>query len=104
MRPHEDMPQPWRSNRHADAALERRQHARDLAHLAGRLADRHGGSVQGQGLIVARLAGEGGLIVWLAEEGRPVLHVLPTGVILYHEAGDWEQRLVDLGQEVMPCT
>lgn len=39
---------------------QRTQHAQGLAHLAGILADIHGAPVQGQGLIVSRLAGAGG--------------------------------------------
>lgn len=99
-RDHRRAQQVWRNNHQDVAYLRQVRHARDLAHLAGILADVHGCPVEGQGLIVSRLAGPGGIIVWHSGQGRPLLHITAAGQLLYYEAGEWEQRLVKLVQEV----
>jgi len=78
------------------------RHALGLATIAGTLVDRHGGCVEGEGLVIQRMPAPAGLFVWDAAYGRELLHVDTGGCALFYQRGAWEQRLLALVAQDLP--
>jgi hypothetical protein len=88
--------QHWDASRRAISATRMTRHAEALAEIAGILADRQGGLMEGAMLVIQRMAPPAGLSIWEAALGQELLRVDSTGRIMFYQAGSWEQRLITL--------
>ena len=92
----------WDAPRRAISATRMTRHAEGLAEIAGVLADRQGGLVEGAMLVIQRLPPPDGLFIWEAALGEELLRVDSTGRVMFYQAGPWEQRLMTLIERTWP--